>query len=54
MECSNKGMCNHDDGSCECFPGYEGSACRRVLPQRCSGHGTCETIKELAEDREGK
>jgi hypothetical protein len=53
MECSNKGLCNRDDGSCECFPGYEGSACQRAsCPNDCSGHGTCETIKELAEDRE--
>jgi len=53
MECSNKGMCNRDDGTCECFPGYEGSACQRAsCPNDCSGHGTCETIKELAEDRE--
>jgi len=53
MECSNKGMCNRDDGTCECFPGYEGTACQRAsCPNDCSGHGTCETIKELAEDRE--
>jgi hypothetical protein len=53
MECSNKGMCNRDEGTCECFPGYEGSACQRTsCPNDCSGHGTCETIKELAEDRE--
>lgn len=53
MECSNKGLCNRDDGACECFPGYEGSACQRAsCPNDCSGHGTCETIKELAEDRE--
>lgn len=53
MECSNKGLCNRDEGLCECFPGYEGSACQRAsCPNDCSGHGTCETIKELAEDRE--
>jgi len=53
MECSNKGLCNRDDGTCSCFPGYEGTACQRVsCPNACSGHGTCETIKELAEDRE--
>jgi len=53
MECSNKGLCNRDDGTCSCFPGYEGTACQRAsCPNACSGHGTCETIKELAEDRE--
>jgi len=53
MECSNKGTCNRDDGTCSCFPGYEGNACQRAsCPNACSGHGTCETIKELAEDKE--
>jgi len=53
MECSNKGLCNREDGTCECFPGYEGSSCQRAsCPNDCSGHGTCETIKELAEDKE--
>jgi hypothetical protein len=53
MECSNKGLCNRDEGTCECFPGYEGTSCQRAsCPNDCSGHGTCETIKELAEDKE--
>jgi len=53
MECSNKGLCNRDDGTCECFPGYEGTACQRTsCPNACSGHGVCDNIKELAEDRE--
>lgn len=53
MECSNKGLCSRDNGMCYCFPGYEGTACQRAsCPNDCSGHGTCETIKELAEDKE--
>lgn len=53
MECSNRGLCNRQTGECECFPGYTGSACRRsvcpsVTAEECSGHGTCETIAELA------
>jgi hypothetical protein len=52
MECSNKGMCDRSSGLCECYDGYEGSACQRAgCPNDCSGHGTCETIKELAEDK---
>jgi len=52
-ECSNKGMCDRSSGECECFEGYEGSSCQRAsCPVGsngvCSGHGTCETISELA------
>jgi hypothetical protein len=53
MECSNKGICDRSSGVCECFPGYEGSACQRAScpttgGATCSGHGTCETIKQIA------
>ena len=30
MECSNKGICDRSRGVCECFSGYEGSACQRA------------------------
>jgi hypothetical protein len=47
--CSNKGFCNHKTGECDCLPGYEGSACQRnVCPDDCNGHGTCESITDLA------
>lgn len=50
MECSNKGICDRKSGQCDCFDGYEGTACIRAsCPNDCSGHGTCESIKELAE-----
>lgn len=50
MECSNKGVCNRKTGQCECFAGYTGTACVRAdCPNDCSGHGTCESIRELAE-----
>jgi len=51
MECSNKGICDRKTGECECFEGYDGYACQRAsCPNDCSGHGTCETIAELAYD----
>jgi len=54
-ECSNKGICDRDSGECSCFTGYEGSACQRAsCPSTkdgvCSGHGTCKSIAQLAED----
>merc|ERR1719316_2299004 len=52
MECSNKGLCDRKTGTCDCFDGYTGTACARAsCPNDCSGHGTCESIKELAEMR---
>jgi len=49
MECSNKGLCDRKTGECECFDGYDGAACQRAsCPNSCSGHGTCESISDLA------
>jgi hypothetical protein len=48
-ECSNKGMCDRKSGLCSCFDGFEGTACRRTAcPNECSGHGTCESMEEMA------
>jgi len=47
MECSNRGLCKRDTGDCECFPGYEGVACNRmVCPDNCNGKGVCQTVKD--------
>jgi len=54
MECSNKGICDRSTGLCACFDGYEGNGCQRtVCPGKCSGHGTCESIRELGEKAAG-
>jgi EGF-like domain len=48
-ECSNKGVCDRETGVCSCFDAYEGSACQRAsCPNECSGHGVCQTVRELA------
>lgn len=57
-ECSNKGICDRSTGTCACFPGYEGSSCQRAsCPSSngltCNGHGTCETIQNLANSEWG-
>lgn len=49
MECSNKGTCNRQSGTCDCYDGYDGVACQRAsCPNSCSGHGVCKTIAQLA------
>jgi len=50
-ECSNKGTCDRQSGECSCFEGFEGEGCERsTCPDNCNGHGTCESMAELASD----
>lgn len=50
MECSNKGICNRDAGTCECYPNFEGIACERTIcPNDCSMQGVCYTARQMAE-----
>jgi len=50
-ECSNKGICDRKEGTCKCYPGYEGKACQRSeCPNGCSGHGACKFIEDIATD----
>jgi len=47
--CGNKGDCDSKSAECSCYDGYEGKGCRRSsCPNDCSGHGTCQTMRELA------
>jgi hypothetical protein len=46
-ECSNMGICNREEGYCECFTGYRGSTCnKKSCPGKgdCSGHGKCVSM----------
>eukprot|EP00605_Chrysophyceae_sp_TOSAG23-4_P002355 GSChrysophyteH1.ASY1.ANO1.2603.1 assembled CDS len=45
QECSRNGMCNRENGKCECFPGFEGQACQRETC-RCSENGICLTLHD--------
>lgn len=48
-ECSNRGVCNHETGMCECMEGYEGLACNRMIcPDECSTHGRCRSMRTHA------
>ena len=48
-ECANKGECNRKSGECRCYAGYAGKGCaRQSCPDQCSGHGTCEYVKDLS------
>lgn len=56
-ECSNTGICNRNTGECQCFTGYEGSACQRrqcpskVAGEICSGHGICISSTAYAKEQ---
>ena len=48
QECSNQGLCVRATGACACNPGFTGRACSRMLcPNMCSGHGVCQTTRDM-------
>merc|ERR1719163_1208585 len=50
-ECSSKGSCNRDTGTCDCYEGFTGLACSRQLcPNSCSGHGRCISNSDFNSD----
>ena len=54
VECSDKGTCLRDEGTCECAQGFAGSACEYLacpsdVLRPCNGHGECKTMAQLFE-----
>jgi len=51
LECSGKGECARSTGQCNCYEGFWGEGCRRSsCPEDCNGHGTCQSLKQFADD----
>ena len=50
-ECSNMGICDRKTGICECFDGFGGQACERILcpgKGNCNGNGRCISLRDAA------
>ena len=51
-QCSNRGVCDHSTGKCNCDPGFTGPACNRLAcGSDCSGIGRCRTLQQLGQLR---
>ncbi|KAF4141283.1 hypothetical protein GN958_ATG09548 [Phytophthora infestans] len=49
VECSNKGLCDHEEGKCTCDEGFIGSACQRMeCASDCNDVGRCMSLKDLS------
>ena len=51
VECSDYGICDRTTGQCMCLDGFSGASCNRMdCPgePKCSGHGQCHTMYEMA------
>ena len=48
-ECSDRGLCDYDTGSCRCFTGYGGLGCERSS-LKCGKYGTEVNMHQLYEE----
>uniref|UniRef100_H3GRI8 EGF-like domain-containing protein n=1 Tax=Phytophthora ramorum TaxID=164328 RepID=H3GRI8_PHYRM len=44
VECSNKGVCDYEEGTCRCDEGFVGSACQRRTCGLVAGLSRCEVV----------
>lgn len=50
-ECSGRGYCVYETGTCQCQQGFNGNACQFTdCPDSCMGRGKCISMKEHAQD----
>mmetsp|Transcript_20841 Transcript_20841/g.63443 ORF Transcript_20841/g.63443 Transcript_20841/m.63443 type:complete len:684 (-) Transcript_20841:2166-4217(-) len=48
-ECSNRGVCDHETGQCDCQKGFTGAACQRLTCMNdCNFNGDCISLRNLA------
>jgi hypothetical protein len=51
--CSDRGLCDHSRGVCQCQEGFEGAGCQRLAcPNDCGGHGQCKSMRVAAQYRD--
>ncbi|GAB9470665.1 hypothetical protein Gpo141_00007905 [Globisporangium polare] len=50
-ECSDRGTCGADTGTCTCDPGFTGAACERMTCN-CNGHGRCISMRRYARSKD--
>ena len=49
-ECSNRGSCDRETGTCVCMEGWSGNACQRLsCTGDCNDHGACLSMRKLAD-----
>ncbi|ETW07561.1 hypothetical protein H310_02048 [Aphanomyces invadans] len=48
-ECSNRGLCNRENGECHCDVGFTGASCDKLAcPNQCTNNGRCVSMSQLA------
>jgi len=53
VECSNRGLCDRNMGTCTCQVGFTGRACQRTkCPSNCNGRGLCMDVADFATSTE--